>query len=338
MKKSVIMMLALTALFGCSKMEQEISVDATGNPVDGVPVKLTGMVEGTVDTRGAGALNSIPTGGLALNIFRVNSNDGGTYGTAYNAQLSANLAQTGGAITITPTQKFNPNPAVKSSFIALYPQTSVASWTYTPASRTITGTLDGSTDVLSSNVVQGDKNNPEIALPLAHLLTKIEVKVQAKNGDDLATVRTVWGKVKKIEVAGLPNTITLTLPTPVAGGVNSPATLTASGSVAFELKNATGAAAPALTIPAYNSPATFGYAMFLPVAATGITLNVYTESKAGSTPAYTAVAAAQAFVKGTGYVITLTFSISGAGGIDVDIDSGTTLGVWASGGTIGKDL
>jgi hypothetical protein len=171
-------------------------------------------------------------------------------------------------------------------------------------------------------------------------LTKIEVKVQAKSGEDLNNVRNVWGKVKKIEVAGQPNAYTLQLPAPVAAptATNNAATLTATGSVALELKNATGGTVGAIDLPA--TAASFGYAMFLPITTTaGITLNVYTESKTGSTPAYTAVAVSnQAFAKSTGYVITLSFSISGANPIDVSVSAGTTLGTWQTGTTIPKEL
>jgi hypothetical protein len=331
MKKSVIMVLALTALFGCSKMEQEVGVDANGNPVGEVPVKLTGVIEGTASTRGDGVLNAIPSGGLDLDIFRVNSSDAGTYGSEYDYQLDATMASSG-AITFTESQKFNSNAAIKGSFIALYPKATGATWTYTPSGRTITGTLDGSTDLLSSALVQGDKDNATLTLTFGHLLTRIDVKVQGAENDDLPTVQSLWGKVKKIEVVGQPTAVTLTLPVPGTGIGNKAALTATTPTTDFELKAVGGTAASALTIPAYatNPTTTFGYAMLAPITTnTAIKLRVYTESLAAESTKYKEVTTtAQTFTAGLGYVITLTFSIANGGGVDVSVGAGTALTPW----------
>jgi hypothetical protein len=337
MKKSVIMVLALTALFGCSKMEQEVGVDVNGNPVGDVPVKLTGVIE-TVSTRGGdGVLNAIPDAGLVLDIFRANSNASSEYPSGeYNYQLGATLTTTG-AINFAEPQKWNSNGAIKGSFIALYPKATGAIWTYTKSDRTITGTLDGSTDLLSSALVQGDKDDATLTLTLGHLLTKIEVNVQGNDGDDLPSVQTLWGDVTKIEIVDQPNAVTLELPAPGTEIGNQAALSTDVTTTNFELKAVDGTAASAVTVPAHGSPATFGYAMLAPKGSgSTITLRVYTESLAGSYKEVTTTA--QAFEKGKGYIITLTFSIANGGGVSVGVSSGTSLDEWSGQGSTAYDV
>jgi hypothetical protein len=319
MKKSVIMVLALTALFGCSKMEQEVGVDVNGNPTGGVPVDLTGVIEGTASTRG-GVIDAIPTGGLELNLYRADATSVGTYSSGF-AAINGVLQQSG---AITGHGQYWIQTGESSAFIAVYPRFTSYS------GGVISGTLDGSTDLMSSNLAQGDKTTSGgISLKLAHLLTKIEVEVIASATDDLSQTVNTWGsQVTSIDLLSQANNVALTLPSSFSVA-SFPAAATVSptytNSVDFALKNSDGTTAPAWTIS--KTGATFGYVMFAPGTGKTLTFKVKTT---GVTAGRDVTVAAKDYVAGKRYKMIFTFS-AGGGGIGVAVlesDSDGGLFTW----------
>jgi hypothetical protein len=308
MKKSVIMVLALTALFGCSKMEQEVGVDANGNPIGGVPVKLTGVIE-TVSTRANGVVTSIPSGGLELSVFRANKVGTTPAYSGYSATPIAGVLATGGVITLSPTQSWSKELANKSSFIAIHHN---GKFTYSSGILT----LDGHTDVMSSTLVEGDKDHPQISLKLKHLLARADVKVVTKSGETVDDVKFVWGeKVTGVELVGQNNSVTLTLPTPQNGGNSALPTFSgASGNVDFALTTLAGDATAEVTL---NSTVTdpFGYVMFLP----GTQELEFRVRTTFNTTGSTASSASTLFEAGKRYLITISLSETGfADGVAVE--------------------
>jgi hypothetical protein len=325
MKKSVIMMLALTALLGCSKMEQELGVDANGNPVGEVPVKLTGEIEAVSTRAPITSLSGIGGTGLDLHIFRANEVSG-AFGTTYTRSVEGNLASTG-AITFGEAQAYL-NNGDYSKFIAVYPR--YADGKYVAADATVEYTIDGTTDILASNVLSGKKTAPiTAAFSFSHLLTQVKVKVLASTEG----LSQDWGKVKSITIADKQIAALVKLPKPDASGSAVAEAKPAATGTALTVATTHADGADGLTIPHTGSGADYGYAMFLKgTTAETLTLNVVTENS--ETGGVTVTTAQQRiYTASTVFTITLTFTGSGAGGgITVDVDAGSEAGLnnWAS--------
>jgi hypothetical protein len=316
MKKSVIMVLALTALFGCSKMEQEVGVDVNGNPVGGVPVQLTGIVE-TVSTRGAGVISS--GSGLEVSLYRADADASNTYSGYITTAIDGTLQSTGN-ITFDSGPQYWDGNGKKSSFIAVYPR----SLTYN--SGALTGTLDGSTDLMSSQLKEGDKStgNTSVGLVLSHLLAKVEVKVKVEK--DAAVT---WGNsLTKIELLEQKRSVSLSLPTPVTSPSNLTVTPTFSDATgAFTLTTAGGGATSNQSLTSVVSAAvSYGYVMFAP-ASQKLKFKVTTSSQE-----YTIFVPKDAnknYEAGHGYTVTFTFTPKGPNDdpIGVEVTESTDSGI-----------
>jgi hypothetical protein len=309
MKKSIVMALVLTALSGCSEAEREVDVDANGNPIGRVPVQLTGVIE-TVDTRGAGVIDAILGTGLQLDLFRANANASGAY-TGYattSSDVIKGTLQSSGAITFdTNHEQYWDGSGNKSSFIAVYPR----GLTYNQSAKTLTGTLDGSTDLMSSELKEGSKAAATISLKLKHLLAKVEVKVSVAAGA-VAT----WGdKIKGIELIEQKNSVSLLLPTPVTPPANLTVTPTFSGTTgAYALTSASGAALGEVSLATSSTP--YGYVMFAP-GTQELKFKVRTTNESTGV---TVSVASKNYQAGRGYTLIFTFTPSGGGtGIGVAV-------------------
>lgn len=74
---------------------------------------------------------------------------------------------------------------------------------HTNANKTMTWTLDGKSDLLASDVWHAGSYVAPTTSPIEfkHLLSKIEVKCQAKSAGVLAAVQALWGSITKISVS-----------------------------------------------------------------------------------------------------------------------------------------
>jgi hypothetical protein len=311
MKKSVIMVLALTALFGCSKMEQEVGVDVNGNPVGGVPVQLTGVIEGTASTRGDGVVDAIPVAGLELSLYRADANASNTYSGYVTAGINGTLQSSGAIGFDSGYEQTWDGDGNKSSFIAVYPRPTTYS-----SGTTLTVPLDGSTDLMSSELAEGSKTAATISLKLKHLLVKAEVEVIASSAFQLSQTENTWGdEVTSIDLLTQENSVTLTLPTPVATPSGLTVSPVFSGSATFALTKSDGDPAPVWTMS--QTGATFGYVMFAPGTSKTLTFKVKTAKKPSGVDV---TVTAKTYVVGKRYKLTFTFTPTGGGtGIGVSV-------------------
>jgi predicted secreted hydrolase len=299
MKKNVFMCLAVTALWAsCSQQEQYPESN-------GVPMELSGVIGGTrvpIESNES----DLPTSAItSLSIFRTDGHfSGGEIAYAPFTATTSNFSGTfnaDGTITMNPTQYYLDNE-YKSRFIALDPAPT-ESFTYT---------IDGDTDIIASQVVEGNKTSI-ITTPMAfeHLLTQVKVFVKAET--DAAVTK--WGAIKTISIKSTPLTATVTLPNPPAA--LSIATITGiEASRADLLIVHTG---DNMSIP-ITTAGSYGYAMFLPTTGP-LTLTIETEN-------YTIekTTTATTFVAGKVYPIELKFT---ATALSVSVSpNNATLDAW----------
>jgi hypothetical protein len=337
MKKIILMMSAVTALAGCSKMEQITDGQIPENDGSGVPVQLHGVISADA-TRGEGVITGTPA--LSFDVFRADMVSEGKYTTTYAKKVGGTMTATTGTITLNPKQYYSPNAALKTKFIGVYPAGGAENLT----TRTVTYTnamLDGSTDIMASGLVEGYKGivtNP--SLTFNHLLTKVVVLVKAGSSDpgEIANIAAMWGDITKIALKDKNIGAVVTLPDPTTGGA---ATIAASGTpadLALAKKSTNNTAVSNITLT--GTAQEFGYAMFLPVTtAEKLTLLVNTSAAYSTTPLPLPITTAQTFEAGKSYTITLSFTVEGttSANASVEISGGSAAG-WSDGSPINEDV
>jgi hypothetical protein len=326
MKISIILLLAVMVLTGCTSREliwPDVVYD--DQPVDenGVPVKLSGVIDAGAETRGAGVINGpSPSSNLSLDVFRADMGTNLAYTATYASRINGTLLETGN-ITLDPEQSFFPNADIKTKFVALYPVGDTYNQGNGSTAPTVTySTIDGAMDIMCSGFGQGDKNDPAITLLLEHLLTKIRVDVKAEGStaDEINNVKKMWGKVTNIQVQGKKTGAKVTLPVPNAA---SPAVKIAITGTPGNLPLTTVTGTPPAHLTLTDDAQPFGYAMFVPVTTTSrLTLLITTEYSSADLSLTTADS--QTWDAGKGYVINVGLSVGGAavtsvtGGISID--------------------
>jgi hypothetical protein len=332
MKKNVFMLLAVTALLlvGCSKMEQVYPVP--GGELSEVPVELSGVIN--AGTRGAGPIAGInPSADLELSVFRADATSAMTYNTTFPRKLDGTLTTTG-SVTMSPKQYYLVDGTRYTKFIAVYPR--VADEKHKADANTVEYTIDGTTDIMTSTVVQGNKaTTPPPSLAFTHKLTQVRVKVIADGtADELTAIPGIWGKVTGITLTNKAVTALVTLPDPNSGAASiaqKPSTTAAPLPLATTHSSG-------LAIPTNGTAVEFGYAMFLPVSSAGLELKITTETS-GATPKTVTTDSTLSFVEGKVYTITIRFKASGGTEV-VSVTGGGSMTEWqpATGGPIEEPL
>lgn len=222
------------------------------------------------------------------------------------ATLDATTAVLGSnTILFDDAQYYHGSPTMKSFLKGYYPETAtLTKASAAPENVTATWTIDGATDLMVSNYLEGTKANAGVAIPLEfrHLLSKITIKIVAEN----AAAAAGWGNVSSVVINNQPTKITHTF-----DGVSANAYASAIAATPDEQPitirkvtagQITDAAADPLAITATST--SFGQAMVYPAATYSITV----ATTLGGTPA-----AINATIDGSGaqagmnHVITLTF-------------------------------
>jgi hypothetical protein len=320
MKKSMIMMLALSALLGCSKMELIQGVDTDSHPVAKAPVKLTGIID-VMNTRAAVG-GTKPSQALSVDIYRANATSASTFGSDYLPGVIDATFQTDGNITFTQPQYYLPD-GKSSRFIAVYPKTT-APGQYVYANKTIEYAIDGDKDIMASTTVEGSKTSPVSAtssMVFSHLLTQIKVQVVADNQG----IADAWGNVTGITVNGKQVDALVTLPVPSTTGAATVAAKSGSVPAALSIVHSHGAGGLAIPVGSGAGGAgLFGYALFLPTAigtTETLTLNITTVNSGAAVIKPTSPV--REYKASHVFTITITFKGSGGESIEVDVDAGS---------------
>jgi hypothetical protein len=326
MKKISLMLLAVTALTACSKFEP---VSKGGD--ENVPVELSGNIYTGATTRGDGIIVGLPESGefYNLNVYRADqiADDDWTGVSKYVSRVNAQLAHDG-AITSTPALYYAPNANRKSSFIGLYPQ----GGTFDPDANTVKYTaIDGGTDILGSQFVEGNKStSTPLNLAFSHLLTRIDVELIINEDDEdlRGSISNAWGPITGISVGDKKVDALVTLPAPGAAGF--PVVTTDAGSTPDDLPlvDEDGVTAPSILLPTGTNSVPFGHAIFVPFSGP-LTLKAYTDSFGE----VTATASSVTLEVGKSYTVVLGFTITSGGGGALQIVSftATTINSWTPG-------
>lgn len=300
MKKSAFLWLLLPLLAGCK--------DSTDTPIpaESSKMSLLGSINSTVNTRGDGVIDPVAPGfdtqTLLLNFARINQDAStGEYPAYGSTALKASRAAGTGSTDITfdadNSQFYTPAGTNSSSkLVGWYPRASVTS-------GVVSFTIDGSTDVMLSNEVEGSVasqfNTDAKKFTFEHRLAQLQFKVYAVD----AAAKAGWGDITSIKLKNQYTECSVTLP----GTVSFPTTGTASD------LNVSGATLPVTLGVTVANATGAGYFMIAPVAATGsVTLEIVTS--AGGTKTITIPIPADGFLAGNAYVITLSFSNQGVTG------------------------
>ncbi len=312
---------------------------------------FSGVVSGEVASQNvrpeSRAVHNPVHAALEVNFARIDMDASGAYPTdgyttsarLLNATLAECTANQGTneapdyatAITFDPKEYYlvgRDNTKNKSRLIGWYPRA-------TPASGVVEITVDGTTDIMVSNEVEGNKVAPCGKVSFQHVLTQLKVNAYAL--DEAA--KTKWGAIESIRLKTADdgskgkfyNTCGITLPTAVTAGTPASATVgtgdgTATGPTLAmkniaddsDLHTADDTAAGGLVLPVATLGADknitntnarpCGYAMFTPFDTNGqITLEIVTTN--GGTQDVP-VEWTSGYEAGKAYTLTLRFTVS----------------------------
>jgi hypothetical protein len=198
---------------------------------------------------------------------------------------------------------------------------------------TVSFTVDGETDVLMSDLVEGSKDKPFLnnnKMTFSHLLTRFRVRVYTFD----TAVEGQFGKIKSITLAGKAQTCVAQLPavSAVSSGATPETTFTGGDNLPLIHKDPADNTAITypLSVPLLNSAADngptvglAGYAMVAPVAKTDqVILNIETENQGTKTvkiPAPDTAPNADGFAAGKSYTLALEFNTKGIEFVNVTI-------------------
>ncbi len=215
-------------------------------------------------------------------------------------------------ITFDVTQYYLPDAAKKTKLIGWHPQVSESPATdvqFNTTDGTVSFKIDGASDIMLSNEVEGGKDDKFTAdagkqLKFSHLLTQVQIKAYAAD----QAAKDKWGKIKSIKLQG-------------EGGKTckvdfdaTPITSFAAPATAADLTLAQETAGEVELGVGSSDAKECGYAMFQPVAAgaaTPLTLLVETTNGGTQTVEITSDKVAS-FDKGKAYKLTLKITITGA--------------------------
>lgn len=321
MKNLLLGMLAMAAMVSCSSENDPID-DVTGGKQDKVEIKLNAGV-GTITTKAP----IVPgfTNDLTVYFFKPeDAADAQSADWATGSVLTATLAHSDKKISFGKNpQYYNTNGNL--SFLAGCYIDDATTETSTIATDLSTGTLklniDGTQDIMATDGQSGSKVAAFGSFTFNHQLAQLEFVVAPKNVADVEIIKTLFGKVTKIEVKNQVKALELKLQS------GNPTLGKQTGAKEDEVFTVT-AADGGIDI---GENAMLGQALIYPEATLGQTANlinlvVYTANGPAAGYAVTAQIGDgnQTLTKSTKYTITLNFSKS-------EVSAEGSVGTWGTG-------
>lgn len=275
MKKYLLLTLYILFLFGCT---EDVVKTMSGSTDGEIRMRMgIGSVESA--TRGEGVINDSFTQNLSVSFVRFDAtNQGSTYGTGslVNATILPNVVDN---VVFQPSQYYLTS-GYNTKLTGLYPRVDGVNAIWDMTNQKISFRIDGSTDIMCSNTIEGNKDNKSLnrLVTFSHVLTQIQLHIYASD----ALTADVWGKVETIKIANRESAITYTLSATGEGVFTPDGSNRDDLPVTFIQPNAT----DGITIPVSangngTDVAPVGYVMFAPVTDASHELLIYVKMKDG---------------------------------------------------------
>ena len=306
----------MLAFVACNRMEDEL------NPSDEVSLQAS-LSPGlsVVYTRGAGEIRSDYAGSLGIGMARV-VGEAGDFDGADNSALTATMDAPSGVglrdIEFTEFQGF-PDASSMVNYIGWYPQGGAYNNPETTGRTTVDFNVDGSTDILYSDVAHGARLQPFNIMTFRHALVKYSVKVYAME-EEGGNVNDFWGQLKAVQFGNMYGKCTLKLPT----SYEDLPEISSSGSATSFDKEVTLNDFPV----GFSNAADVAYVLAPPPIDNRLTVSVTTQKDGEDPKTSEALAIVRDFKPGKHYQIYLRFSPHGL------INAEAVVGEWVDGGMI----
>lgn len=203
-----VLMTFMLVLPACDRTEDDLLPD------DQVRLKASlAPALSTVYTKGDGEITSVHASDLNISLTKVqgdNASFDGAEASAITAVMKADEDNDGlRDIEFGAFQAF-PSADGIVNYIAWYPQSATYS---NPADgrTTVTFTVDGSTDILYSDVASGNRRTGFNTMTFRHALVKYSVMVYGTE-ETAGSVAGTWGQIQSVTFKGMPNSCVLNLP------------------------------------------------------------------------------------------------------------------------------
>jgi hypothetical protein len=204
MRRIFLWVLALLAVYGCSKMEpvSGVAADESGE----TPIVLQGVID-PVGTRAGGVIDGqYPATDLGIAVYRTdaNSTTANDYAGTWSTNYAATWESSDGDINFGSNKVTYLRNGWKTRLIGLY---------YPDGARTdnvVTIPFDGYTDVMCSQIIEGSSSDEVDDFVFKHLLTQVQVFVK---GEDAYTIQE-WGAITSLKLKGRSGNLAVTLPEP----------------------------------------------------------------------------------------------------------------------------
>ena len=307
----------MLAFVACNRMEDEL------NPSDEVSLQAS-LSPGlsVVYTRGEGEIRSDYAGSLGIGMARV-VGEAGDFDGADNSALTATMKAPSGVglrdIEFDAFQGF-PDASSMVNYIGWYPgEGSAYNNPETTGRTTVDFNVDGSTDILYSDVAHGARLQPFNIMTFRHALVKYSVKVYAME-EEGGNVNDFWGQLKAVQFGHMYGKCTLKLPTSYE---DLPEIISSSEDAAFN-KEVTLDKFPV----GFSNAADVAYVLAPPPVSDRLTISVTTQKEGEDPKTSEALAIVRDFKPGKHYQIYLRFSPHGL------INAETVVGEWVDGDEI----
>lgn len=305
MKKVLLSALALAATIGCAR---QVSDDLGSDGL--VAIQLGASVSGSVESKAAYNGDVAVTG---LQFLRKDA-AAGALPTDFSGivPISGNRTVGTGLIAFDNSQYYLPS-GLNAYFVSYYPAASIVS-------GIATWTIDGKTDVMTSNVVNAGNKGGVLTpvLNYRHELAQIEVILRAASDGGLVQAR--WGKINQILLRSTPTTMSYAF----NGFAVTPSTTT--GTIGFASPDYTTPFAQ-MDIPMSTNVLANAAGMFVPVASQYFALEVHTATE-GVKVVTIDLGTGNVLAKGKKHTVTLTFSDRNT---NPEITVGSTIDQWGVG-------
>lgn len=194
----------MSVVASCDRMEDDLFPDGQVR----LQASLTPVLS-TVYTKGIGEIKSDYNGSLPIGIARSDGENSGfeTVNTVYGAVMGKYVPEKMGLrdIEFNEFQAF-PTGGQTVNYIGWYPHSSGYC-----SNGKVTIPVDGSTDILYSDVASGNRLGGFNTMTFRHALVKYSVMVYGTE-EGAGSVASTWGNIKTVEFAGMPKNCILTLP------------------------------------------------------------------------------------------------------------------------------